>query len=125
MEIRNLHWKGIKWGLVTFITIWVLWSITSNILVGDDGVPNIAVFYTVSALSGLLPGYIASIVSGKYFVIHSLVTGIVVSLVLLLFWSFMGALSQETIASFVTTPIFLIVLSLLGGGIAKLQGKAL
>ena len=85
MDIRNLQWKAIKWGLVTFIAIWISWSIASNILVGDDGVSNISVFYTVSALSGLLPGYIASIVSGKRFVAHSIATGVVVSLVLLLF----------------------------------------
>jgi len=125
MEIDKLQWKAVKWGLISFIAVWLIWSVSSRLLVDSEGSPNIAVFYTVGVLSGLLPGYIASIVSGKYFVAHSLVTGIAVSLVLLLFWALIGALAQGSIVSLITTPILLITLSLVGGVIAKLQGKAL
>lgn len=124
MEISKLQWKAVKWGVISFIAVWVIWSISSRLFVGSEGSPNITVFYTVSVLSGLIPGYIASVISGKYFVTHSLVTGIVASLVLLLFWALIGAMTQDAIVSLVTTPLFLITLSLLGGVIAKLQGKA-
>ena len=125
MEIGKLQWKAVKWGLISFVAVWVIWSVSSRLIVGSEGLPNIAVFYTASVLSGLLPGYIASIVSGKYYVAHSFVTGVAVSLVLLLFWALIGAISQDAIASLLTTPVFLITLSLIGGVIAKLQREAL
>lgn len=112
-----------KWGIVSFIAVWVLWSISSRLLADGEGSPNIAIFYTVAILSGLLPGYIASAVSGRDYVSHSLAAGVAASLVLLLFWALIGAISLDTITGTVTTPIFLVILSVIGGVIAKLQGK--
>lgn len=123
MEISILQWKAIRSGLISFIAVWVLWSVASRIFVGSEGVHNLAIFYTTSVISGMLPGYIASIVSGKYYLVHSLVTGAVVSLVLILFWVLIGALTKDSIISIITAPIFLITLSFIGGVVAKLQGK--
>ena len=122
MELQSLHWKAISYGFLSFIAVWVIWNITHNIH-AEGAKSNEAVFYTTSTISGLLPGYIASVVSRKSFVIHSIVTGLVISIALFLFWALLGAFSQVTLYNYVATPIFFIVLSILGGVIAKLQGK--
>ena len=122
MELQSLHWKAISYGVLSFVAVWVIWSITHNIHSGAAK-SNEAVFYTTSIISGLLAGYIASVASRKGFVIHNIITGLFISIALFLFWALLGALAHTTLYNYVATPIFFIVLSILGGGIAKLQGK--
>ena len=122
MELQSLHWKAVSYGFLSFIAVWVIWNITHNIHT-EGAKSNMAVFYTTSTISGLLPGYISSVVSRNSFVVHSIITGLLISIALFLFWALLGALSQVTLYNYVATPLFFIVLSILGGGIAKLQGK--
>ena len=123
MELNTLQWKAISYGFISFVVVWVVWSVLVSI-VTEDGISNEAVFYTTSVISGLLPGYIASTISRNNFLIHSTFTGIAIATSLLLFWVLMGALEQGSLYSLTATPVFFIVLSILGGLIAKLQRKA-
>ena len=125
MENNEIQWKAVAYGLITFICVWVLWAVFSNMLVNSAETPNEAIFHATSIISGLLPGYIASLVSGKQFLVHSFITGAVLTIGILVFWALVGALSQSSIFSLIMTPIFLITLSVLGGFIAKLQGKTI
>jgi len=123
MDSNTIQWKAISYGFISFILVWVVWAMASNIIVGGDNKPNEAIFYTTSVISGLLPGYIASVISRKHFLVHSAFAGIAIALGILLFWALVGSLEQGSLYSLIATPAFLIVLSLLGGLIAKLQGK--
>jgi uncharacterized membrane protein len=122
MELQTLHWKAISYCFLSFIAVWAIWNITHNIH-AEGAKSNESVFYTTSAISGLLPGYTASVVSRKSFVIHCIITGLLISIALFLFWALLGALTKVTLYNYVATPTFFIVLSIIGGVIAKLQGK--
>ena len=122
MDMRSLHWKAVSYGFLSFIVVWVIWNIAVNIGI-ENFKSNETVLYTTSTISGSLSGYVTSAVARKNFVIHSMITGLMISVALLLFWALLGALEQVSLYNFVATPIFFIVLSMLGGAIAKLQGK--
>jgi len=122
MDTANLNWKAISYGFVSFFLLWVGYSVVVNVIYGGDK-SNEAVFYTVTIISGMLPGYIASSLSSN-FLLHSMIAGVVTSAFLLLFWVLVGVINQGSLYSIVAAPVLLVVLSLLGGLIAKLQGKA-
>lgn len=123
MDKQHIQWKSIFYGFLSFIMLWVIWSTLVRIASDETNMPNEAVFYAISVLSGLLPGYIASITSRKHYLLHSAFTGIAISAGILLFWSVIGAIAHASLYSLITTPVYLIILSLLGGLIAKLLGK--
>jgi len=123
MDMQHIQWKSILYGFLSFIMLWVIWSTIVGIVTDETSIPNEAIFYTISALSGLLPGYIASVTSRKHYLLHSAFTGLAISAGILLFWLIIGAMEQASLYSLITTPAYLIILSLLGGLIAKLSGK--
>lgn len=125
MNIKSLQWKAVLYGFLSFILAWVLWAILSSITIGATVKPSESIFYTFSMISGLLPGYIASVISKKHYLVHSALTGTAVAAGILLFWALMGILEQAAMYGVIATPVFLIALSLIGGVVAKLQGKTI
>lgn len=123
MVSSNIQWRAVKWSALSFVVIWVAWSILTRIVIGTEKTPDMAIFYTVTIISGMAPGYIASVMAGQNYLTHSFVTGLVISALLIIFWVLIGAISSNNIAGTITTPAMLIGLSMIGGAIAKFQGK--
>jgi len=115
------------YGVAAFIAAWLfLWYLYSSFIANDEGRFNSELHFQIfSAVAFVFSGYISAHSVKSNFIIHAAAAGIVVSIILIIFWSFMDSYNQNTLFSFIMTPIYITALSSLGGIITKLQRKTL
>jgi putative membrane protein (TIGR04086 family) len=121
--MRVLQWKAIIYGVSAFIAAWILiWVLYSSFIASADGRFKSELHFQIyGAITFVLSGYISARSVQNNFILHGAATGMVVSLIIIVFWLLVDSFNQNTLYSFIVTPIYIIVMSSLGGIITKWQ----
>jgi hypothetical protein len=125
MELANIKWKAIIYGVASYIGMWVLWNLAGPFIFSDfnnsvSESENI-LFQIFNLLAALISGYVAARVARVQLIMHSIVAGIVLWLGIIIFWYSFGALEVSALLSTLFVLVVLVTMSTLGGFVAKWQ----
>ena len=120
--MKGINYKAVLYGFAAYVLIWALWSFLSSFASEESGI-TIYLISVVTSFAGLVPGYVSARIARARQLLHGLISGAAVSIGILVFWYAMGALENSYWYSYMILPTNTVIMSLLGGIVAKFYFK--
>jgi hypothetical protein len=124
--MNDVRWKYVFFGVGAYILAWILWNVISIFIFTSASSAPIneayaLIFQIFNFAVGLVPGYVAGILAKVRPIFHAFLAGSVISALMILYYYIFGVFQKSTLSSILFIPIFLMILSSLGGVVANWQ----
>lgn len=123
--MTDIKWKAIIIGLGAYISAWIVWNLIGPLLFASFNSKVTAshgfAFQVFNLLVALIPGYVAARIAKVRPIVHGVIAGIVAGAGIIIFWLSFGVLETSSLSVFWFMPVFLIIMSSLGGVVASWQ----
>lgn len=121
--MNTIKWKYVVVGVIAYVLGWFIWNLIIGFIQAAMSSSKAGayelVFQIFNFIVALLPGYLAGMLAKERPVMHGIVVGIAISILVLMFYKFVGVFEQSTLSSILFIPIYILFLSTLGGFVAN------